>query len=350
VAAMVSLLNERPRTTTSSSFDRGESENWLRRLRTPQEAGTAPQAERPAPAADPEPPAPTVSVDAPVRLDPHTFPPVPPVPPLPVRPVSQGEPVDVPSEPWTSTSDDLDSVLHEEGWTDAGYRSGSYADTGGTEVAETEEPGARRRVAFIGFTVLALAVVIALAWWIGTNVLTVADSVDEVPGSTPSGGSSSAQGSGAAPEPGAPVAIVSADVFDPLGDGEPENDQDVPLSYDNDPSTSWSTLEYRGSPAFGNLKDGVGILYDLGSDQNLAGVTLTTSTPGIAVEVRTGDDADGTLDSYALAASGTVDGTSDLTFDKPATSRYVLVWVTGLAPSEGGFQGDLAEVVVHKAG
>jgi hypothetical protein len=349
VAAMVSLLNERPRTTTTSSFDRGESENWLRRLRTPQEAGTAPQVESPALPADPEPPAPTVSVDAPVRLDPHTFPPVPPLPPLPVRPVSQGEPVDVPSEPWTSTSDDLDSVLHEEGWTDAGYRSGSYADTGSTEVAETEEPGARRRVAFIGFTVLALAVVIALAWWIGTNVLTVADSVDEVHGSTPTSGSASAQGSSPAAQAGAPIAIVSADVYDPEGDGEPENNGDVPQSYDNDPSTAWSTLEYRGSPAFGNLKDGVGIMYDLGSDQKIAGVTLTTTTPGLKVDVRTGEDPDGALDSYAIGASGTVDGTSDLTFDKPATGRFVLVWVTGLVPSEGGFSGDLAEVVVHAA-
>ncbi|NYJ05404.1 protein kinase family protein [Petropleomorpha daqingensis] len=355
VAAMVSLLNERPRTSPSSSLsssDRGESENWLRRLRTQQDAGApaTEQADLPAaPAAAPiasEPPAPTVSVDAPVRLDPHTFPPV----PLPVRPVPQTGPAYVAAEPWTSTSDDLDAVLHDEGWSDAGYRSQPYTDTGSTDLAETEEPGARRRVAFIGVSVLALAVVIALAWWIGTNVLTVADSVDERQGSTPpAGSSSSAQSSSASAQPGAPIAIVSADVYDPQGDGEPENDREVPLSYDNDPSTSWSTLEYRGSPAFGNLKDGVGILYDLGSDQNIAGVTLTTTTPGIAVDVRTGEDPKGDLDSYAVGASGKVDGTTDLTFDKPAKARFVLVWVTGLVPSEGGFQGNLAEVVVHAA-
>jgi hypothetical protein len=351
VAAMVSLLNERPRTGPSSmpsALDRGDSENWLRRLRAQQDAG-APATQQtglPAPPADPEPPAPTVSVDAPVRLDPHTFPPV----PLPVRPVPQTGPADVAAEPWTSTSDDLDAVLRDEGWSDAGYRSERYPDTGSADLPETEEPGARRRLAFIGVSVLALAVVIALAWWIGTNVLTVADSVDEVPGSTPPAGSSaSAQSSSAAAQPGAPIAIVSADVFDPEGDGQPENNGDVPLSYDNDPSTSWSTLEYRGSPAFGNLKDGVGIMYDLGSDQNIAGVTLTTSTPGIKVEVRTGEDPDGDLDSYAVGATGTVDGTTDLTFDKPAKGRFLLVWVTALVPSEGGFQGDLAEVAVHAA-
>jgi eukaryotic-like serine/threonine-protein kinase len=90
-------------------------------------------------------------------------------------------------------------------------------------------------------------------------------------------------------------------------------------------------------------------MYDLGSDQNIAGVTLTTSTPGIKVEVRTGENPDGDLDSYAVGATGTVDDTTDLTFDKPAKGRFLLVWVTGLVPSEGGFQGDLAEVVVHAA-
>ena len=39
-----------------------------------------------------------------------------------------------------------------------------------------------------------------------------------------------------------------------------------------------------------------------------------------------------------------------MTFGKPVTSRYVLVWVTGLVPSDGGFSADLAEVAVHAAG
>ncbi len=51
--------------------------------------------------------------------------------------------------------------------------------------------------------------------------------------------------------------------------------------------------EYRGSPAFGNLKDGVGLLLDLGAAQELAGVTLTSTAPGATVEIRTGDTAGG---------------------------------------------------------
>ena len=49
-------------------------------------------------------------------------------------------------------------------------------------------------------------------------------------------------------------------MFDPFGDGEPENDDEVPLAYDGDPSTAWTTLDYRGSADFGNLKHGVGVL------------------------------------------------------------------------------------------
>jgi hypothetical protein len=31
-------------------------------------------------------------------------------------------------------------------------------------------------------------------------------------------------------------------------------------------------------------------------------------------------------------------------------ARYVLVWVTGLVPSAGGFSADIAEVTVQAAG
>src|SRR5207244_5919 len=71
-----------------------------------------------------------------------------------------------PAEPWTSTSDDIDAVLHDEGWSEAGYRSEGYADTGSTDLDEAELPGARRRLAVVGISVLAFAVVIAIAWWI----------------------------------------------------------------------------------------------------------------------------------------------------------------------------------------
>ncbi len=172
-------------------------------------------------------------------------------------------------------------------------------------------------------------------------------------GSTPSasaGATGEDDGGDQGTAPGTPLQISTAEVFDPFGDGEPENDQDVPQSYDGDPATTWPTLTYRGSADFGNLKPGVGVLYDLGSDQPLSGVTVTGSQ-GATVEVRTGGSADGELDSYAVGAQGELTGGADeLSFESPVTARYVLVWVTGLVPADGGFQADLAEVSPLSAG
>jgi hypothetical protein len=139
-------------------------------------------------------------------------------------------------------------------------------------------------------------------------------------------------------------------VFDPFGDGEPENSNDVPKSYDGDPATSWATLQYRGSAAFGNLKPGVGVLYDLGSQQRLAGVTITTTLAGATVDVRTGNTPDGSLDSFPVAASLKLTGTDHVHFTKTVGARYVLIWVTQLVPADGNFQANLAEVSVQKAG
>jgi hypothetical protein len=182
-------------------------------------------------------------------------------------------------------------------------------------------------------------------------VLSVAGDVDEIPGSTPSV-SAPAQGSDgtAAPAAGAAVPIASGDVFDPQGDGDPDNPGDVELAFDGDTATSWSTYEYRGTPAFGNLKDGVGLLLDLGSAQNLAAVTLTTSAPGATVEIRTGDAADGDLDAFAVAADGELQDETELAFDEPVSAQYVLVWITGLVASDNGFSADIAEVTVQAAG
>ena len=160
-----------------------------------------------------------------------------------------------------------------------------------------------------------------------------------------SGGSSAP----AKPAAGSPVKIVTATVFDPQGDGQSENDAQAPLSYDGNPATAWKTLDYRGSATFGNLKKGVGIVYDLGSSRSLSGVTITSTQPGATLEIRTGGDPHGSLDSFTTVASGTVKGSTELSFDKAVNSRYVLVWITGLVSGDGGFSADLAEVVVHAA-
>ena len=181
-------------------------------------------------------------------------------------------------------------------------------------------------------------------------MVSVSGSVDDTPeGSTPSA-SAPADGSAGGTPAGAAATIAKAEVFDPEGDGEPENDQDVSLAHDGDPATAWSTLTYRGSPAFGNLKPGVGLVLDLGGAQQLAGVTLASTTPGATVEIRTAEVPGGTLDDFALAADGTVEDDTEFTFEQPVSAQFVLVWITGLVDNGEGFTADIAEITVQTAG
>jgi len=228
---------------------------------------------------------------------------------------------------------------------------GGYVDppTGETDI--DEDGGKRHRFVVIGLPLIALVVVVALAVWLGKSVLSVAGNVDDVEGSTPTGATSAGgPSSSAAPTAGAPIPIVGAGIFDPGGDGDPENPETVDQAFDGDAATAWSTFTYRGSPAFGNLKDGVGLVLDLGSSQSIAAVELTSTAPGATVEIRVAEEAGTALDQFTPAAAGTVEGTTPFAFEEAATARYVLVWITGLVATDGGFAADLAEIKVQAAG
>ncbi|WP_138757152.1 hypothetical protein [Modestobacter altitudinis] len=316
-STMVALLAAPPRPGTGPQEavrpDGYTDSGWMRRLRERRE---------------------DVPEDGPVRLERGALPPVPgaapgrPLPPRPAAPAADEDDLD-----WGETFDTDD---------------GAPADERRTSTS------ARRRLAVVGLPLLALALVIAFALWFGNNVLSVAGSVDQG-GSTPS--TSVGAGTTAAPEPstpaapvaGAAVPVSAAAIYNPFGDGDPENDDDVQLSVDGDPGTAWSTVTYRRA-AFGNLKPGVGIVYDLGSEQALSGVTITTTLPGSTVEVRTGSSPDGALEAFPVAGAATLAGTDAVAFSAPVTARYVLVWVTGLTAVPDGFQADLAEVAVTAAG
>ena len=50
-----------------------------------------------------------------------------------------------------------------------------------------------------------------------------------------------------------------------------------------------------------------------------------------------------------MVADGELGDAADLSFDEPVTTRYVLLWLTGLAPSDGGFSAEVAEVTLTPA-
>lgn len=124
---------------------------------------------------------------------------------------------------------------------------------------------------------------------------------------------------------------ASADGFDPQGDGDEHGDR-AGLAIDGDSGTQWSTQGYT-SAQLGNLKDGVGLIVDMGDTVEIEEADLQLGDGNASYELLVGDDADlGALTSVHsdTGASGDV----AITLDEPAEGRYVVVWFTEL-PSDG---------------
>jgi hypothetical protein len=135
--------------------------------------------------------------------------------------------------------------------------------------------------------------------------------------------------------------------FDPEGNGV-EDPGGVGLAVDDDPSTSWSTDIYHGNAQFGSLKDGVGLLIDLGRAKNVDTARLLMSAPGADIEIRAGADRPAEADDLPIVGSREGSPASlTLRLTKAVTARYWLIWVTSLPQtSAGDYSLSIAEVAL----
>jgi len=141
--------------------------------------------------------------------------------------------------------------------------------------------------------------------------------------------------------------IVAAQAHDPGGDGQ-EHSEDAPLAIDDAPSTFWQTEGYE-SPNLGGLKEGVGLILDLGRSRRVARMSLATTIPGWRFEVRGSDD--GVTFGEPIPSR---DGGRRLQADaervtirlQEAEYRYVMVWITRLAADGDRFRATIADVEV----
>jgi hypothetical protein len=148
-----------------------------------------------------------------------------------------------------------------------------------------------------------------------------------------------------------PVKIVGVTDFDPQGDPPEENPELAPLAVDGRPGTAWESLTYRGNPRLGGLKDGVGLLVDLGDRTRVREVRLTLLGEGTSLDLLAAPDAQAApsgTDGLDTVASARDAGTRvDLELDKPVRTRWLVVWLTSLPPAPGGYQGQVAEISVR---
>ena len=137
---------------------------------------------------------------------------------------------------------------------------------------------------------------------------------------------------------------VSAHGFDPLDtQGDPSNENDCLAGYaiDGNPATAWRSQYYLGSPVFGGLKTGSGLILDMGRRVRLRSVRVAFgNAPGTGsgadVDIELGDSdtlAASTLATFTTVASADdVGGTHTFRTSSSARGRYVLIWFTKLPP------------------
>ncbi len=217
-------------------------------------------------------------------------------------------------------------------------------------------PGSRTPVSR---AVLALIVLLVLAA-IGTGLYSLSRSRGGAGGGTPS---AAASGHSSSPVANTVLTPVKAGGFDALGlANDPGNEDNGGAGYaiDNNPATAWHTQFYVGSPFFGGLKKGTGLLLDMGKPVRLSSVQITFGPePGANVTIMIGNNP--SVSPAGLASFTKVTpkeknvgaGTQTFQTSGSASGRYVLIWFTKLPPlqgSNGQFEAFIYNVVLHGSG
>jgi len=147
-----------------------------------------------------------------------------------------------------------------------------------------------------------------------------------------------------------PISVADVTTLDPPpgGNGE-ENGDRAARVIDGDSTSEWNTKTYNDPFGPAGLKNGVGLVLDLGKQRDVRSVQLTLRGGGTDVELRAADaPGDGPDDYRLLVEAADQEGEAELRLEEPARTRYLLVWLTSLpAISASEYRGRVAEVVVR---
>lgn len=148
------------------------------------------------------------------------------------------------------------------------------------------------------------------------------------------------------------LALLGANDFDPQGTPvvAEENSRLARLAIDADPrTTAWSTERY-GTKGLGELKQGVGIYVQLAEPATPKTIKVRSAVPGWSAGVyATGGEAPRTLEGWRGPLGSIEDAPTDarIKLAGAGRSRFVLLWLTSLAPSadpSGGFSVAISDI------
>jgi len=136
------------------------------------------------------------------------------------------------------------------------------------------------------------------------------------------------------------VVIVSADSFDPFGEGG-ENDSEIPNLTDGDPATTWRSERYRDPLSL--QKPGVGIQFEV--EGTPSALELVGFSPGTEFELMWAPSPSPGLEDWDRVISASAPpGAASFTLPTRTDGSWLL-WMTDLpAQADGTYFVELAEV------
>ncbi|WP_165403783.1 protein kinase domain-containing protein [Egicoccus halophilus] len=141
---------------------------------------------------------------------------------------------------------------------------------------------------------------------------------------------------------------TSAVVLDPSSPGAGDNAGEASRAIDGDLQTAWSTSTYADE-GFEGLKEGVGLVIDLGEPVEVRNVVVQLVRGGVDVELYAAAELP-PLEQGPTAWGNYRAAQADIRASQPfqlspTNERYWLLWITGLSPNASGqFTAEISEV------
>ncbi|MHC0430777.1 protein kinase family protein [Streptomyces sp. O3] len=183
-----------------------------------------------------------------------------------------------------------------------------------------------------------LIVALGLGSWQLADALMDRDKPSDDPGTStpPNKGDEGTEGDGKSDNGGKgdtpqPLAIKTAQEYAP--DGPAQNAANVDKTYDDSADTFWRTKSFLEGPKLAPYKAGVGIVYDLGSEQDVSAASIALRYGGdrTTVSLYAADSLSPPSSVASMRQIGTVTTsatTADITAEEAVATRYVVVWLT----------------------
>jgi hypothetical protein len=150
------------------------------------------------------------------------------------------------------------------------------------------------------------------------------------------------------PSRGSALAVEDVALWDPTG-RQIDNPDDVRRAADGDPTTSWRSADHDND-LLGDGTDGIGLVFDLGSEQEVREVVLNANRGGLDISLyRSAEYVDpgfGNLGPWGEPLVTGMDVRANHTFQlSPTSGRYWMLWITGLSTAGSeSYNAEVAEV------